>query len=182
MTPDEITKAAMALDWSLIVGVAMSILYLLLGMWMLLKKPPETPRGKEPDPRVEFYRTWRPPIIGMVFTILGCWAASGITGISSGFAWWSMFILVVYGAWRLYRKAHGWFRQMPLVGQTYHLKGIGEVTTVQVAGDTPLDARVQYKDASDRLVTVNGIQFQVQGRLLEDREVQPEPEQIDGVG
>lgn len=177
MTPDEIKQVAqivMAFDWQLAVGVALAALYLLIGIRLLLKEPPKPEKGQDPDPRVEFYRTWRAPIMGLAFTILGCWAAGGAKGIASSFAGWSTFGLFLYAAYRLWRKAHRWFRNMPLVGQTYHIKGIGEVTITQVQGDTPLDARVQYQDASGRQITVNGIQFQSQGRLLEDREVKPE--------
>jgi|GEM_PF-4450295 len=181
MTPDdvrEIVKTLLAVDWQLAVGLALAVLWFPIGAWLLLKRPP--PRDDEqPDALMDIYRRWRVPLVGVTFILLGSWAAGGAEMIASriwGIVFFTLFVYLVVRAVRLLRW---WFKGMPVAGQVYTIKGIGEVEVIATDTDTigmlPVDSSVRYRDTAGNVHTVHTIQFRVQtrGTLQEDRELMP---------
>lgn len=172
MTPQDlytVLKVLLAFDWQLFLGLGLACLYFPIGIYLLLKEPARPQHDK--DPTMVLYHKWRRPIIGLTFLVLGSWAASGASQIASGMGALATFGVFAYLFYRVYKLYKTWLKEMPVVGQTYTIKGIGDVVVQVVHYDnpTPLGNSVSFSDSLEVLHSVPVVQFQLQAKLLEDR-------------
>lgn len=173
MTPEEIIAAIKVFDWQLAVGLAVAALYLPIGTWLLLKRPPHADRD-DPQPALEWYRRWRFPLVGVTFLLLGAWAAGGATEIATGIRGFILLLVLTYLFLRGVGFVRWWYKGMPVPGQVYVIKGVGEVeVTAAVSEAFNLDHTVTYQDGAGNQRTVNMLQFRLQtrGTLQGEREV-----------
>ena len=164
----------------LVWGSVLSFLFFIIGLRLLLRKPPDPPKEKygEPtkteDPWLTFYRTWRNLLLGLLFIVLGYAVAGGAQAVGDALdqLLCSLMGATVFIGGIAVVTRH--IRQVPLVGQTYHIQGIGEVVVkvAQTHTNHPIP-EVRFTDASGHDHQVPVFQFQRQATLLADREVEP---------
>jgi hypothetical protein len=169
----------------LVWGSVLSFLFFIIGLRLLLRKPPDPPKEKygEPapteDPALTFYRTWRNLLLGLLCIVLGYAVAGGAQQVGNALdqLLCSLMAATVFIGGFAIVVRH--IRQVPLVGQTYHIQGIGEVTVkvAQIHTRNPIP-EVMVIDLSGHEHTIPVFQFQRQATLLADREVKaPEDEE-----
>jgi hypothetical protein len=155
--PTAILATLMAINWNAAMGLVVAPVFFLLATWYLT-------RGDWPwEPK------YRAVSLAGVFLLLGSWSAAGVAGVSSAF-WAIVNAGTVFGLFGgALWMAREWFRRLPLVGQVYEVKGIGEVTIEEVRGLLPIDAVVVYVDPAGEMHTVHAMRTVFRARLLEDR-------------
>lgn len=184
MTPGQALRIAnifLELNWDAIFGIAIAVVFLTIGFRLWLRHLPRPAYDEKGDPWVEAFRKYRPMLVGTVAVILGCWAAGGASELGSGL--WGLFTFLVFvGAFvKVVWWIRDWHSRVPLAGQWYHVKGIGEVLVINRTGDTPLDARVRFRDAAGTVHKTTASELMARGTLL-DREVEASGELLNEGG
>lgn len=136
----EVANMVLSINWDAVFGILIALVFLRKGSRLLMS----TPDNYETDAKMQEFLRWRPWVLGLLFIILGTWAAGGASNLGGQF-WHIVDQTIILGMLYLgFRYVRDMWKAWPLRGQRFEVQGIGPVIVQHADG-----IAVKYTYTSD---------------------------------